>query len=638
MTTGSIHIDNNGVIHLPFGQAVEQYLNSLSISYGIHYKVQSRKRVNDTVKQELVIIQCIESLADYISWKTVKGQYKSTNCLDDVLQLTDSEKNRVQQISIGKEKDLQVWRWTWFCSGEIMLSEVDTDLPMRMIISGNYILQNIIHERAISRINLSQEACDLAILNRRANKNTTKEVKMKLLAPHNSVSPNELQKLYNNQRSICDDVKLHQLLERDDLRIRKNTGPWTIVHKLVTGILKEKGDILYYQQSDINVNEDIDRKYDLNSDSAPVLFLVVEDCAGYGTPIAFGVSNKENNHTIRLAVEAYIELTNGKGFMRIRHCAQKWHPYAMIDKHHPTKQGLQPIFHKLILCWFHIMQTLRKHFKDLRIADHYRYSIAIAFKVVDRSRNKEEAIELGHAYELFIRTLPLPEITKECLCNDIFANWLSEEWIDCFIDGGWLPSVNDHPGVKPMTTNNLTEQMNKSIKGRHENSSQFIFEAGQERLCVLLYLVKPVVGENDLYFYVKKGNNKFHFLYTMKYINLDNESYQLLQPLLNKLISKHPNGSFHDVCKHVHAAHLFNDIENGKTTLNAVKNDLVKYFCKKECAAPAEQKNLIIYSESTKIAFEEILQIFSLQGNDIFFLYKYKTTEKNPFRLIELPE
>ena len=100
----------------------------------------------------------------------------------------------------------------------------------------------------------------------------------------------------------------------------------------------------------------VDGKYDLNSDSAPVLSLVVEDSADYGTPIAFGVSNKENNHTIRLAIEAikqnipcnntnciyeyqYIELANRKGFMRIRRCAQEWHPYAIIDKHKPTKRG-----------------------------------------------------------------------------------------------------------------------------------------------------------------------------------------------------------------------------------------------------------------------------------------------------------
>ncbi|CAG8808565.1 5743_t:CDS:1, partial [Racocetra persica] len=42
----------------------------------------------------------------------------------------------------------------------------------------------------------------------------------------------------------------------------------------------------------------IDGKYDLNSDGAPILSLVVEDNAGYRTPIAFRLSNKENNHTI----------------------------------------------------------------------------------------------------------------------------------------------------------------------------------------------------------------------------------------------------------------------------------------------------------------------------------------------------
>ncbi|CAG8625901.1 3776_t:CDS:2 [Cetraspora pellucida] len=117
---------------------------------------------------------------------------------------------------------------------------------------------------------------------------------MKLLASYNRASQNKLQKLYNNQSSICDDVKLQQLLERDDLCLRKKIGPW-------------------------------------------------------------------------------------------------------------------------------------KYLKDLPIADHYQYPIAIAFKIVDRSRTKEKAIELGYTYELFIRTLSLPEITKEHLCNNMFANCLSEE-------------------------------------------------------------------------------------------------------------------------------------------------------------------------------------------------------------------
>ncbi|CAG8580117.1 20698_t:CDS:10, partial [Racocetra persica] len=289
----------------------------------------------------------------------------------------------------------------------------DADLPEYSVelftFDGDYILDSIEDE---IQVESDRKARDLAIISHRADKRTTKEIKMKLLASYN---------------------------ERDTLRTRKKVGSWTIVHELVNGILKEKGSILYYQQPDINMPEDcsehyyqltlsdnlwlqqardhgsfcfgIDGKYDLNSDGAPILSLVVKDCAGYGTPIAFGVSNKENSHMIRLAVEAvqrnipcndsnclhqynYIDILNGKGFMRIRNCAQVWRPYAMIDKHRPTKRGLQPILRGLILCWFHIMQTLGEHLKNLRIDERFRYPIAIAFKAVGRSKTKEEALEL----------------------------------------------------------------------------------------------------------------------------------------------------------------------------------------------------------------------------------------------------
>jgi hypothetical protein len=131
--------------------------------------------------------------------------------------------------------------------------------------------------------------------------------------------------------------------------------------------LKERGVVLHYQQADIDASQErakhyyqltlsddlwleqardhgafcfgIDGKYDLNSDGAPVLTLVVEDQTGYGTPIAFGLSNKENHHKIGLAVQAvkrnipchnancahqyrYIELENGNGFMRMRDCTR----------------------------------------------------------------------------------------------------------------------------------------------------------------------------------------------------------------------------------------------------------------------------------------------------------------------------
>ncbi|CAG8848225.1 2060_t:CDS:1, partial [Racocetra persica] len=67
-----------------------------------------------------------------------------------------------------------------------MLSEVNTNLPMHMIIRGNHVPQSIIQQITTpSRINLSHEARDLAIISHRADKYTTKEIKMKLLASYN---------------------------------------------------------------------------------------------------------------------------------------------------------------------------------------------------------------------------------------------------------------------------------------------------------------------------------------------------------------------------------------------------------------------------------------------------------------------
>ncbi|RIB29556.1 hypothetical protein C2G38_2027616 [Gigaspora rosea] len=116
--TISFRIDNNGNIRLPFGRSVEHYFYSLPISQNIRYKVQSRKRVNDTVKQGLITVERVEGSVDYLSWKTNKGHSKSTNRLDNILRLTENERCRVQQICAGIKSDIHVWRWVWFCSGE----------------------------------------------------------------------------------------------------------------------------------------------------------------------------------------------------------------------------------------------------------------------------------------------------------------------------------------------------------------------------------------------------------------------------------------------------------------------------------------------------------------------------------------
>ncbi|CAG8778869.1 25068_t:CDS:2, partial [Racocetra persica] len=140
--------------------------------------------------------------------------------------------------------------------------------------------------------------------------------------------------------------------------------------------------------------------------------------------------------------------------------------------------------------------------------------------------------------------------------------------INCFIDGGRMLSTNDLPNTKPMTTNNLTEQMNKSVEGQcvgtqpinhfierlygitlildniiKEISLQLVFEAvmiEQECLYVILHSVKPAVEGSDIYFYVKKRNSEFRSPYTMRRISINDKSSKLLQLILNELAFKHP--------------------------------------------------------------------------------------------------
>ncbi|CAG8839871.1 33570_t:CDS:1, partial [Racocetra persica] len=135
-----------------------------------------------------------------------------------------------------------------------------------------------------------------------------------------------LRHVRETNKNICTEQQLKRFVERDDVQLRENAGPWTILDQLVTTELKEQGKVLYYQCHDTSVSEncskhyyqltvsdetwlqqdqdcgffcfEIDRKYDLNNEKAPVLSIVIEDEARYRFPSGFGLSDKENHHTI----------------------------------------------------------------------------------------------------------------------------------------------------------------------------------------------------------------------------------------------------------------------------------------------------------------------------------------------------
>ncbi|CAG8652983.1 1407_t:CDS:1, partial [Racocetra persica] len=86
----------------------ETYINFLPLLKNCKLKKQSRLNVNENIRSGLIILKCVEEAIDYISWKTIQGQVKLTNKLDDLLELTDKGHARVAKIKQGLALDLIV--------------------------------------------------------------------------------------------------------------------------------------------------------------------------------------------------------------------------------------------------------------------------------------------------------------------------------------------------------------------------------------------------------------------------------------------------------------------------------------------------------------------------------------------------
>ncbi|UZO22615.1 uncharacterized protein OCT59_014975 [Rhizophagus irregularis] len=230
---------------------------------------------------------------------------------------------------------------------------------------------------------------------------------MKLLAPYNCENEEILKETLNEQREVCNNIKLGSFIKRDDRRLKENSGSWTILHYLVTEILKVKGYVFYYQQLNPLAPEDhpdhyyqltlsndlwlkngkkfgnfcigLDGKYDLNNDHALVLTMVIENNAGYATPLAFAIQTIKQNipcdHKGCNHEWYYQDLPSENGFERISKYAntQLWNPFVMINKHRPSKIAIQNLLRGSILCWFHIMKTIGKNFTHWNISWSIRY-------------------------------------------------------------------------------------------------------------------------------------------------------------------------------------------------------------------------------------------------------------------------
>ncbi|CAB4441306.1 unnamed protein product [Rhizophagus irregularis] len=74
------------------------------------------------------------------------------------------------------------------------------------------------------------------------------------------------------------------------------------------------------------------------------------------------------------------------------------------------------------------MHTIGENYNQWSISWPLRYPLALAFKIIGRSRTEDEAKELGLLYQDFVNSLKLSENVKQKLITDLNRNWLCDEW------------------------------------------------------------------------------------------------------------------------------------------------------------------------------------------------------------------
>ncbi|CAG8742687.1 7632_t:CDS:1, partial [Gigaspora rosea] len=59
-------------ISLPFGRAIETYINSLQLLANCKLRKQSRLYVNKGIRSRLITLKRVDGAIDYLIWKTVQ--------------------------------------------------------------------------------------------------------------------------------------------------------------------------------------------------------------------------------------------------------------------------------------------------------------------------------------------------------------------------------------------------------------------------------------------------------------------------------------------------------------------------------------------------------------------------------------
>src|SRR5215472_11140965 len=100
----------DGSVNTCLGRAVERYIYSLPIVTAVKLNCQSRKKVNEAIKNGLITLERVAGAFDHVEWRTNKRIQQSTNRLDDTISLTNIGMQRAVAARDGNGRDIGVWR------------------------------------------------------------------------------------------------------------------------------------------------------------------------------------------------------------------------------------------------------------------------------------------------------------------------------------------------------------------------------------------------------------------------------------------------------------------------------------------------------------------------------------------------
>src|SRR3954447_16940841 len=100
-----IQYNDDDTVNVPFGRVAEWYTSNHLLLKNIKLKSQSRKNTFELVKKNIITVSRVEGAVDYIEWSTKNENTKSTNRIDDIINLTPEGDEYIKQIEAGEKKD-----------------------------------------------------------------------------------------------------------------------------------------------------------------------------------------------------------------------------------------------------------------------------------------------------------------------------------------------------------------------------------------------------------------------------------------------------------------------------------------------------------------------------------------------------